>query len=268
VLIHNNMAIVGAPRQTAGALSSGAVYLMDLQTGSLLQTLSPNDASIGQGFGGALAAQGNTLLIGSAVDASSGGEYGSAYVFDLSTGEQMLKIQAPDPTPNARFGASLDVHGELAVIGAPGHYRDGAAYVFSLSTGDLVHKLQERGNQFGSDVAINDSFILVGDQAGFTRDAESGSGYLYNSSTFEFVTELIGSDTDIGDGFGSGVALTNGNLAVVGAWQAGNPGQGTVVGAAYVYAIVPEPSSATVLASVAFVFLCFRTQRQYWRVDS
>ena len=86
----------------------------------------------GDRFGSTLAAHGNTLLVGSTGANESTGEV-YVYTYD-GTWTQAGKLVAEGGSARDRFGSAVALHGDVALIGAPGHEeRKGAVYVFERS---------------------------------------------------------------------------------------------------------------------------------------
>ena len=63
------------------------------------------------------------------------GGLGGVRVFERNTGSgarvERARLERSEPQRDDRFGASLMIRGDLAIVGAPGHGRSGAAYIFS-----------------------------------------------------------------------------------------------------------------------------------------
>eukprot|EP01043_Picozoa_sp_COSAG02_P008854 COSAG02_NODE_290_length_25531_cov_75.132392_22_plen_219_part_01 len=163
------------------------------------------------------------------------------------------QLLASDGARSDRFGSSVAISGEVAVVGAiyddnaGGDYA-GAAYIFvrdAAGSGAWTESQQllasdgAGGDYFGSSVAISGEVAVVGayrdDNAGgdyagaayiFVRDA-AGSGAWTESQ------KLLASDGAGGDVFGYSVAIS-GEVAVVGALQDNNAG-GIDAGAAYIF---------------------------------
>ncbi len=139
VSVSGDRAVVGAYKDNnGGGIESGSAYVFDISTGVELFKLTANDAVGGEQFGRSVAVSGDRIVVGASHDNDGGGiDFGSAYVFDGSTGEELFKFTPSDAAAGDRFGFAVAVSGERAVIGA--HYDDdggsasGSAYVFSLA---------------------------------------------------------------------------------------------------------------------------------------
>lgn len=176
--MQGNRALIGAAGDSSEA---GAAYLFDVQTGDELMKLVADDADAGARFGQFLAMDGDLALIGAYGDDEFGAEAGAAYLFDLVTGDQLFKFTASDAAAGDRFGTSVELDGNIAVISA---YRDdeavGAAYLFDLTTGEEIEKLVafdgSTSDQFGRSVSIYGDQVIIGADY---DDALAGSVYLH-----------------------------------------------------------------------------------------
>ncbi len=282
VAIDNTTAIVGSPFNDDTGSNSGSAYLYDTTTGNELFKLTPSDAAAGDSFGWSVAVSGNLALIGSLGDDDDGSLSGSAYVFDVTTGQELFKLTASDAAAGDRFGASVALSGNHAIIGAFAHdledLDEGAAYVFDLTTMTEVFKLipsdSGANDQFGNAVAIDGNNAIVGAWKNDDDGTNSGSAYVFD------VSPPINGDLD-GDGFVGiddlSIVLSNWNQNVVpGIWRVGDPSGdgfvgiddlGVVLGNWNAGALpppaaarIPEPTSASML-----VLLCVATLRHRTR---
>ena len=202
-----------------------------------------SDGALGDRFGSGVALAGDYAVIGSQADDDQGGDAGAAYIFDVVTATQLLKVYASDGAGGDYFGTEVSASGNRAVAGA---LRDdhvaidaGSAYVFEVPSGTELHKLTasdaEEDDWFGNSVSICPSYVLVGaykkDESSSKYD--SGAAYLYDAATGLEVRKLTASDAGRQDQFGYAVAVTD-QYAAVGA--AGWDGIGAQdCGAVYVY---------------------------------
>ena len=93
VAIKGTYVLISAAYSDAKGTDSGAVYLFDLNSGQQLKKFMANDGSAGDLFGYSVAIEDNYGLIGSAYDDDRGRiDKGSAYLFNLSTGQQIQQF--------------------------------------------------------------------------------------------------------------------------------------------------------------------------------
>jgi len=185
VAISGNTAIIGSDANDAAGDASGAVYLFDVTTGNELFKLTGADTSTRDVFGFSVAISGNTALVGAQWDDDAGNQSGSAYLFDVATGNQLFKLTASDAAAEDRFGYSVAISGNTAVVGS--FYNEdtgsqsGSAYLYDVTTGNELFKLTASdaaaGKGFGFSVATSNDIAIVG--APWDDDAGNRSGSAY-----------------------------------------------------------------------------------------
>ena len=171
VAVSGTTAIVGAPYHNS---YRGAAYLFDTTTGSQIAKLTAPVGYSGDLFGHSVAIDGQFALVGAKLDDTTAKDTGAAYLFDISTGELLRTLTAADASTDQAFGSSVDIDGNVAIIGA--EYDDevssnsGAAYLFDLLTGKQISKLYPQSAEVddwrGYSVAIHKQYALVGDYDG------------------------------------------------------------------------------------------------------
>lgn len=177
--IDGDTALIGAQHDDENGTSSGAAYVFTRGADGMWtehQKLTAVDSQEHDRFGASVSMDTITAVIGAAVS-----EYldrpGSAYVFVRQVDGLWIekqKLTASDGEPADLFGGSVDVDGDVAVIGAMNHdylgTNSGAVYVFTRSKSG-VWKEQQRlvrsdggeHDQFGSIVAVDSGVALVGE---------------------------------------------------------------------------------------------------------
>ena len=246
VAISGNLAVVGARLDREGGSASGAGYVFDGSRGwDQVTKLTASDAAANDQFGTSVAISGDLAIVGAPGDRDDGPDSGSAYLFDGSTGwSQIAKLTASDAAAVDRFGTSVAINGDLAIVGAPldddGGPDSGSAYLFDASTGwsevaELTASDAARGDEFGYSVAIGDDVAIVGAWDDDDVGSASGSAYLFDfdgSTGWGQIAKLTASDAGRGDEFGYSVAIS-GDLAVAGARLDDDSGSSS--GSAYVF---------------------------------
>jgi hypothetical protein len=123
-----NVVVGGAPWDSDGGQSSGSAYVFERNAGGpgawgWVKKLTASDAQGDDRFGSAVAAQGNTIVVGAYYEDEVASEAGAAYVFQpgVSGWEEQVKLIAPDGVTNDRFGWAVAVDGEAVVVTAPSH---------------------------------------------------------------------------------------------------------------------------------------------------
>jgi hypothetical protein len=203
-------------------------------------------------FGSDVALDGDTAIVG-ADGADIGGvtDQGAAYVFVRRGRDwiQEAQLLADDGAESDRFGRSVALQGDTAVVGSifanvDGQSAEGAVYVFTRSgtTWAQLQKLTASDGDaldwLGGAVAIDGYTILAGawqEEGGVNAEGCQGSGaaYVFVEQGGLWVEEakLFDPDGECSDLFGHDVDL-EGDLALVGANSTIN---GSAGGSAYVY---------------------------------
>ncbi len=225
VALSGNLALVGA---SGNGGTKGSAYVFNARSGKQLAKLTATDGGVGNAFGYSVTLSGSLALVGAFGDDS---DKGSAYLFNArSGGGHLIKLTASDGATGDRFGSSVALCDDLALVGAPEDddkgNNSGSAFVFDTRTGGQIAKLTATDgalfDQFGSSVALSGNLALVGAPG---DDSAKGSAYLFNARFGgDHLIKLTAPDGTAGDFFGSSVALS-GNLALVGApWDNGLKG--------------------------------------------
>ncbi len=192
VAVSGDTTVVGAPSDDhAGGTDAGSAYVF-VRSGSLWsqqQKLTASDAAGGDAFGSSVAHFGDTTVVGALHASHAGGAYaGSAYVFVRSGSlwSQQQKLTASDAAANDRFGWSVALSGDTALVSAPYHYPTGSAYVFVRSgsvwsqQSTLTASDGAAGDYFGRSVAVSGETALVG------APDDGHAGGIYAGSVYVF----------------------------------------------------------------------------------
>jgi WD40 repeat protein len=203
VAISGSTAIVGAWANDAAGDNAGAAYVFDVTTGQELRKLTASDAAPGDEFG-RVAISGNIALVGARSNDDNGDNSGSAYLFDVTTGQELRKLIPSDAGAGDQFGRTVSISANRALIGAAGK-----AYLFDVTTGQELFTLTASGAamDFGRDAAISGNTAIIG---------AAGEAYLFDVTTGHEMFTLTASDQLPWDSFGRFVSIS-GNTATVGA---------------------------------------------------
>lgn len=240
VAVYGTTAIIGAPEDDDAGGDSGSAYLFDMTTGQQLIKLTASDAAANDQFGVSVGISGTIAIVGAWSDDDAGSAAGSAYLFDTITGQQLFKLTASDAASGDRFGNSVAVSGNTAIVGArfndDGGSASGSAYLFDTTTGQQLFKLTAAdaapGDRFGVSVATDGVLAVIGASENDDAGSNSGSAYLFDIATGQQIFKLTASDAMAADEFGSSVAVSGG-FAVVGASRNDDGGAGS--GSAYAF---------------------------------
>lgn len=205
VSMSGTTALVGSYLDHDNGYHAGSAYLFDVTTGTQIAKLMPSDGAAEDWFGASVSVSGNTALVGSRNDDDNDRESGSAYLFDVITGQQTAKLKPADGAALDRFGFSVALSGNTAFIGSIGDDDDGfgfgSTYVFDVTTFQQVTKLKPAlgggiGN-FGCSIALVDGTAVIG-AVGSNSSGSSGRAYVFKrnnspwpvSTSFGFATSL------------------------------------------------------------------------------
>ena len=257
VAIDGDFILVGAWGDNEDANNSnfvqgaGAAYVFKKQASGLFgfeQKIVASNREQNNHFGYTLDLSGDYAIIGALRDAYDvdGNNYtenaGAAFIFERDgsgTWNEVQKIVASDRATEDYFaGNCISIDGDYAVIGA--WYEDedetgmntlefaGSAYIFERDGSGVWNEAQKivasnrQGSElFGSDVAINGNFIIVGAQQGNVAAGYTGSVYIFErngTGTWNEIQEIVSADAEGLDRFGKSVAF-DGNHIIVGAYQ-------------------------------------------------
>jgi hypothetical protein len=217
VAISGDTVVIGACDNDNNGTDSGSAYVFVKPAGgwgSVPSTplyedarLLPSNGAAYDHFGNSVAIDGDAIVIGAHQDDDNGADSGSAYVFvkpiggwasALSPLEEDVKLLPSDGAQNDRFGNSVGITGDTAVIGAPfndGNATDsGSAYLFAKpggGWGSVPAPQHERrkllasnggaGDELGCSVAISSETPLVGARYDDDKGTDSGSAYVFGT---------------------------------------------------------------------------------------
>ena len=260
VAVEGDTVVVGAHAYDGSdsLANSGAVYVFTRTGGVWTRAakLTPTVPEAYAFFGGSVALDGSTLVIGSRLyDAGGYFSAGAAYVFtkDSGTGvwSQAAKLTASTSLQLAYLGYSLAVDGDTVLVGAYGddtvfgELGSGSAYVFDKppggwtdgnETAKLTASDRQPSGYFGFSVALDGDTAVIGasQHSDPITGAGSGAAYVFTRQTGVWgeKAKLTPSDAAAGDNFGVSVAVEE-DTVVVGSWQDDDNGRNS--GSAYVF---------------------------------
>jgi len=248
VSIAGAYAIVGARANDDNGAGSGAAYIFRRDGAVWIQQakLTPSDGAPADGFGYSVSISGEFALVGAPFDDDDGVDSGSAYIFIRDGGmwTQQAKLKAADGAAEDRFGTSVSIAGEYALVGTPGDDDNGSdsgsAYVFQrdvtnwsgqakLTAGDGAAE-----DRLGESVSLSDTYALLGAPGDDDNGSGSGAAYVFKRDVADWNEEakLTADDGAAEDLLGASVALS-GAYALAGA--PGDDDHGSGSGAAYLF---------------------------------
>lgn len=227
--ISGNFAVIGAFNDNDNGPESGSAYIFDINDPAKpMQTfkLLPTGGEEGDQFGISVAISGIIAIVGAPGQDENGEDAGAAYLYNVITGEQIVKILPDEAEPGDQFGNSVAISGALLIIGAWGDDNNGefsgSAYLYDASNPvhpNLIAKLLandgEANDQFGNSVGISGLRAIVGAWWDGDNGDKSGSAYIFETITGQQLFKLSASDGSSEEFFGNSVAI-NGDTAIVG----------------------------------------------------
>jgi hypothetical protein len=165
-------------------------------------------------FGTSLAIDGDRVLIGNPYYGAGGNtatSTGEVYLFDVNNEDEPIEtLYLPILSPGARFGQSVSIDGNIALVGASlqyigdSFYRGGAAFEFDAETGKFLTaylRPYPGAEGFGYSVKVLGEAVLIG--APFAKKKEDdilvGAAFLFqakNPGSFTDFTQPLASFTD------------------------------------------------------------------------
>ena len=236
VAINGDWAVVGAPYDDIlsgppiiiNHTDRGSIYIFQRNGTTWTQTAKLTSTTVASqiNYGISVAMDGDRLIVGAYID----NDNGAAYIYQRSGNLWALqqRIFATDGAFADRFGGSVDIHGNYAIVGAvnadnSGNSSVGAAYIF-FNNGITWSMQQKVGgsdltDNYGIAVAITDTLALVGSSN--TQVNSLGQhgivvAYRRNTTTWSNIGTLDVPDGIATAAIGSSIAI-DGELAIVGA---------------------------------------------------
>ena len=175
---NDSWALIGSPKHSLERLNSGAIYFFRRSGASWLEVerVHQPDPERLENLGTRVALSGKRAIASCTGDDEAGEDKGAAYVYVRSKGKWSLeeKLVPSHPSPNWWGGASrsLDIDGDVAVLGAVGGgpvLFQGIVFVFERTpsgwtqTAVLEDPTPKDDDQFGYAVAVQGDTILVGE---------------------------------------------------------------------------------------------------------
>ncbi|HQR35805.1 MAG TPA: hypothetical protein PLK30_23985, partial [Blastocatellia bacterium] len=235
VAISGDTALIGAPESDAGTdteIGSAYVFVRNGTTWTFEQKLGASGGFAGALFGAAVALDGNTALVGAYQQTITPSFFttGAAYVFvrNGTTWTLQQRLLSNDVTDGDRFGVSVALDGDTALIGAPNvtitASGQGAAYIFTRS--GTVWTQQPRlnldsaqargGDQFGNAVALSGELAAIGIHLRGSNDSGAVALARRGATGWALVQLVEAPNSVTGAHFGESLAM-DGGLMIVGA---------------------------------------------------
>ena len=244
VSLDGDRALVGALRDD-GSSHVGKAYIFDLSGSIWTESAVLESSDLTENFGYSVSLDGARAFIGANRDSGAASKGGSVYVFerDEAGWSEFTEIYASDASAGARFGNSIALEGNRALIGASlADGNEGAVYALEYSAG-AWHEMQkitasdaalETGvGGFGGALAMDGDRAIVG---AYGRNGYAGAAYVLDfdsiSGAWDESMKLTASDAATNDFFGASVSLAD-DRVLIGAWK--DIDNGIESGSAYLF---------------------------------
>jgi hypothetical protein len=187
---------VGTPRDnaTGAADEAGSVTIFSKNASGWVEQgllLSEAEATDGH-FGAALSSEGSRLLVGApGEDSPAAPGTGAVSLFQGSaSGWQFDAVLAAENlTSGDRFGYSVAIEGDTAVVGAPGRdqlgWNSGGVFVFTktpqgwVAGQELLPQAGSGGSRFGHSLALLGNTLVIGAPEANGEEHATGAVYVY-----------------------------------------------------------------------------------------
>ena len=240
-----NVLVIGAECEELGETGCAYVYRENGGEWQLEQKLEPDDGVPGQGFGGAVAVDGDTIVVGSRSHDNGGTAAGAIFIFEWDGNNW---IQARRFIPEVledfdRFGTDVDIDGDTIIVGSPARVsktRQGSVYVISNDGSDwavrqnLTGSRSEIGDNFGDSVSISGSRFAVGAYLNEENGVSGGGVYIFseNGGSWSQSQFIRPREIDAGNIFGTDVYIDGDDLVI---GDSGDDTNANASGAAYLF---------------------------------
>ncbi len=257
VAAEGNDVLAGIPQSRLHGEGGGSVRVLHFRDGLWRgYRISPPSPQTGSSFGYSVAISGGVALIGAPFYALDDEPRGAAFLFELGDGPcgsvptTFVGAIGGDRNDSGgsldRFGWSVAIDGDLAVVGAPfenvglepAETRQGAVYVFRrdgvawIREAKLTHRAPGSVG-FGTSVAVQGDVVVVGVPGMDEPLPDTGAVIVYRRAggTWLLEAQLESPEPKAGAQFGHSVSV-DGEIIAVGAPAPGplssNPGSGSV----------------------------------------
>jgi|GEM_PF-1608876 len=248
VSISSDYAIVGTPYDDDMGSSSGSAHIFRREGSGWTEEakLTASDGAVADFFGNSVSISGDYAIVGAYGDDDRGFQAGAAYIFERGgdSWTQVAKLKADDGGNYARFGSSVSISGNRAIVAASGDddkgSYSGSAYIFEREGDQWIQRAKLTAydgasfDYFGGSVSISGDWAIVGADGDDDKGLSSGSAYLFKREGDHWIGmgKLTASDGAAYESFGSSVSISA-DYAIVGACLDNE--KGSYSGSAYIF---------------------------------
>ncbi|WP_395377360.1 hypothetical protein [Marinicella sp. W31] len=232
IALTENHLIIGAPRNDALGVDSGAAYIYQREndTWRYQTKITASDGAAGDLFGISVAVDGNTVLVGADLHDAKAEDAGAVYVYvlDGKQWKQEAKLMASDGGKTDIFGVRVALSENTALISAR---RDdieelgvdaGSAYIFVRDGSSWTQQVKltspdgQADDRFGRGVALSGNTAIISAMNHDANGSNTGALYVYNkcAENWCYTSKVVAKSSKPEDRYGWNVGLSHG-VAVV-----------------------------------------------------
>ena len=250
VAISGDTIAIGVPGYGGTASGAGGVVTFERSGASWSRqttVIEPGDLSANDGFGNAVALDGNTMIVGCNSQNSGAG---AAYIYTRSsatsawTQEQKITLSGSDASTYDELGARVAISGDtVAIVSRRTSTSDfGAVFVYTRTSGSWSRQTlitpPTGAAEFADSMALYGDLLVAGaPDTDLTSVNAEGAAYVFQRDSSGNWNQLVrleahdgtSADTQSNAAFGSAVGI-HGNTVIVGA-----KGYSSMTGRAYIY---------------------------------
>lgn len=231
VAVDGDRIVVGAYGDPNTGLFAGAAYVFVRVLGKWTPEakLTGTENSAFDSFGVSVAIKGERIVCGAFGNSDfNQSEVGSAYVFQRVGGlwVQQQELTASDGASLARFGLSVTMNDNTIAVGSDGDselgFFSGAVYIFTFDGSNWIQQQKLHAQDarpsaaFGYHLAMSGDTLVVGAPQDEVGTHTLGAAYVFSRRSHGWLQDrkLVAKDSDVFDGFGLRVAVSNDTIVV------------------------------------------------------
>ncbi len=206
--ISNNRVVAGAPYD-----SFGSAWIFDATTGLELHKLSPVQGTTSDRAGWSVDIDGNVAVVGAPRDSGAGQPLaGAAYLFDVTTGQQLHRLEEPVPSSGGSFGFNVAIDGDRALVSGGGEI-----FLFDVPTAAVLQTfsgpLPVDYASFGRALDLDGNRVIVGAR-GSSSTPLPGRVFIFDATNGDLLADITSPNSAPSDGFGNDVSIDGDRLVV------------------------------------------------------
>lgn len=216
VQIVDELALIGVPGKTLFS-TVGAVLVIDHRTGETLRVLVPSTSMGAESFGWSVDVSESIAIVGYPSDRVQFEAQGSAWMFNINTGEEIRRLLSPQPSTYLEFGSTVAIGGGFAAVHEQTWFPN-CVHTFGVNSGEFLATINPPDDytaDFGAALQIEGDLLVIGAPAWKASD-QSGRVFIYDHPTQTLLHDLKLQQYYDDRWFGASLAL-DGNLLAVGA---------------------------------------------------